>query len=216
MSVLSRTEIERRLQLDVENPENLHITPLLDRQAILSGDSIDLRLGTHFIVPASPAPIINSPGETDQMELGHRLHVPLGSFLTVPAQTTVLGMTLEFIKIPVDLCGMILTKSSVARNFLVIETAPWIHPGYRGCLTLEIANVSNSAMVLYTGRTIGQLILMTLGQGAETTCLQGNYVGPVLPELPIFNHPRRDLEKIGIGADRFVPVALSLPITKSS
>jgi deoxycytidine triphosphate deaminase len=42
----------------------------------------------------------------------------------------------------------------------VVETAPWIHPEYRGCLTLEIANVSNTAVLLYPGRPIGQLILL--------------------------------------------------------
>jgi hypothetical protein len=38
----------------------------------------------------------------------------------------VLGATLEYIKLPVDVSGQILTKSSIARMFMVIESAPWM------------------------------------------------------------------------------------------
>jgi dCTP deaminase len=85
---------------------------------------------------------------------------------------------------------------------MVIETAPWIHPGYRGCLTLEIANVSNTPLILYPGRTIGQLILQELMPGPETdhseAALSGTYLGPIYPEAPSFNNPVDDLEAIGV------------------
>jgi dCTP deaminase len=125
--------------------------------------------------------------------------VPLGSYLVVPAHETVLGSTLEFIKLPSDLSGEILTKSSVARTFTVIETAPWIHPCYRGCLTLEIANASNTPLILYPGRLIAQMILMELLETvARESKLSGTYLAPVYPEAPTFNDPIDDLEHIGI------------------
>jgi dCTP deaminase len=124
---------------------------------------------------------------------------PLGSYLVVPAHQTVLGVTLEFIKLPHDVSGQILTKSSVARTFLVIETAPWIHPLYRGCLTLEIANVSNTPLLLYPGFPIGQLILMSLEPPArKDMLLTGSYVGPIEPEAPSLLHPSSTLAEIGI------------------
>ena len=103
----------------------------------------------------------------------------------LPAHQTVLGATLEYIKMPYDVSGQILTKSSVARMFMVIETAPWIHPLYRGCLTLEIANVSNTAIVLYPGMTIGQLVLLNTTMAEQPAKLLGTYVGPVYPEAPV-------------------------------
>jgi len=119
--------------------------------------------------------------------------------LVVPAHETVLGVTLEFIKLPSDLSGEILTKSSVARTFMVIETAPWIHPSYRGCLTLEIANVSNTPLILYPGRLIGQLILMRLeGASKDEARLSGSYLAPTFPEAPMFREPGEDLQAIGI------------------
>jgi dUTPase len=116
-----------------------------------------------------------------------------------PAHQTVLGATLEFIKLPYDLSGEILTKSSVARTFIVVETAPWIHPEYRGCLTLEIANVSNVPVLLYPGRSIGQLILLAVGrEREEDSKLNRTYFGPVYPEGPSFSNPDVDLRRIGV------------------
>jgi dCTP deaminase len=120
---------------------------------------------------------------------------------------------LEFIKLPHDLAGEILTKSSVARTFTVIETAPWIHPNYRGCLTLEIANGSNTPILLYPGRRIGQLILMEITDGAdarmtrsvEEGALNSTYFGPVFPEPPEFKDPNRDLKAIGVRYIRIIP-----------
>jgi dCTP deaminase len=119
------------------------------------------------------------------------VHIPFGNDLVLPAHQTVLGVTLEFIKLPHDVSGQILTKSSIARSFLVIETAPWIHPNYRGCLTLEIANVSNSTLILHPGMPIGQLILISVDNPEEIEFLSGKYVGPIRPEAPSNQAPHK-------------------------
>lgn len=209
MSVLPKKEIKRRLELSIKNPASLVITPLLQRAEVLGNtskdaDSIDLRLGTYFLLPQVPPVPFTYPCKDSAKQSHVRVHVPLGSYLVVPAHETVLGSTLEFIKLPSDLSGEILTKSSVARTFTVIETAPWIHPGYRGCLTLEIANASNTPLILYPGRLIAQLILMSI-QGAtlNESRLSGTYLAPVYPEAPLFNDPADDLAKIGIPKAQF-------------
>jgi dCTP deaminase len=87
---------------------------------------------------------------------------------------------------------------------MVIETAPWIHPGYRGCLTLEIANVSNTPLILYPGRKIAQLILMELsGEANVPKQLSGTYIAPVHPEPPMFEDPKEELGRIGVPAGDF-------------
>src|ERR1700677_136320 len=190
MAVLSKNDINQRRQLSVDEPKSLVITPLLDDDAF-DEDAVDLRLGTYFLLPQiPPQPFVDptSSGAAQQSYL--RLHTPLGAYFVLPAHQTVLGATLEYIKLPYDLSGQILTKSSVARTFMVIETAPWIHPLYRGCLTLEIANVSNTPLLLYPGRFVGQLILMELDQEKPATRkLSGSYLGPVYPEPPVFKDP---------------------------
>src|SRR5882757_6250312 len=151
MAVISKVEIKKRMELPVENPRSLVITPLLDVDSAFSADSVDVRLGSHFLLPEVP-PLPFLAMDSESAKPAHvRVHVPWGKYVVVPAHQTVLGATLEFIKIPVDFSAQILTKSSIARTFVVIETAPWVHPSYRGCLTLEIANVSNTPLLLHPG-----------------------------------------------------------------
>jgi dCTP deaminase len=201
MSVLSKQDINERRKLPVTAAKNLVITPMLDED-VFDEDSLDLRLGTYFLLPQIPPQPFVAPTSSATAEQSYlRLHTPLGAYFVLPAHQTVLGATLEFIKLPFDVSGQILTKSSVARTFMVIETAPWIHPLYRGCLTLEIANVSNTAIVLYPGMTIGQLILLNTSIDKEPEKLSGTYVGPVYPEAPQPRDPGKALS--GIGLERY-------------
>ena len=211
--VLTRSDILSRLwDYPVSSQESLVITPLLYEKEgdVFDADSVDLRLGNYFLLPRTLDRPYFSPDRSSATSLHDRVHVPLGEFLVVPAHQTVLGATLEFIKMPSDLSGQVLTKSSVARTFIVVETAPWIHPQYRGCLTLEIANVSNTPVLLYPGRPICQLVLMRLarkekdvevegiGASQEVSDIETNYFGPVYPEAPKFRNPEDDLLGIGI------------------
>jgi dCTP deaminase len=214
MAVLSRKAISNRLRLDIEHKQSLVVTPLLARDEAFDDDSLDLRLGSYFLLPRVPGFPFYCPDEQSSFSFHTRVHVPLGDFLVVPAHQTILGATLEFIKLPHDVAGEILTKSSVARTFTVIETAPWIHPNYRGCLTLEIANGSNTPILLYPGRRIGQLVLMNVSDGevepengTETSerPLSSTYFGPVFPEPPEFKDPDRDLKAIGVRKVRIIP-----------
>jgi len=197
--VFSKVEFADRLDRDASDPRGLVITPLLNRDNALDADSVDLRLGTHFLLPRSlPEPYF-SPDKRTATSLHLKVHVPLGRYLVVPAHQTVLGSTLEFIKLPCDASGEILTKSSVARTFIVVETAPWIHPEYRGCLTLEIANVSNTPVLLYPGRPIAQLILLHVARVHDPKVkLKSTYFGPIHPEPPSFKNPEDDLFEIGV------------------
>jgi dCTP deaminase len=184
------------MRLPITDPKSFVVTPLLSPDKF-DVDSLDLRLGTHFLLPQIPPEPFYYPSKT--VAPSHlRVHVPVGAYIVVPAHQTVLGVTLEFIKLPFDVCGEILTKSSVARTFIVIETAPWVHPSYRGCLTLEIANVSNTPLLLYPGRLIGQLVLMDVDKPVKQEKLSGSYLGPVYPEPPKFQDPWQDLRDIGV------------------
>jgi dCTP deaminase len=203
LAVLSKEQIFQRLNRKITEPSALVISPLLQAKKSFDSDSVDMRLGTHFLLPQVPPRPYFYPG-SESSKLGYqRVHIPLGNYLVVPAHETVLGVTLEFIKLPFDISGQILTKSSVARTFVVIETAPWIHPSYRGCLTLEIANVSNTPLLLYPGRLVAQLILFDVAEATPATKQSGTYLGPVYPEAPVFRDPERDLAVIGVSKGEF-------------
>jgi dCTP deaminase len=197
--ILTDQDIKSRLE---GNPGDIHTFVIAPRPKEIRGDSIDLRLGSCFFVPRAHRSPCFIPGLTNASYLYSEQYVPYGSCLVVPAHHTVLGSTLEYIKLPSDVSGKILTKSSWARTFITIETAPWIHPLYRGCLTLEIANVSNTPVVLYPGVEIAQLILLRTmhdtrqdGHGQAS----GRYIGPVRPEPAQLEGPQKSLETLAIG-----------------
>ena len=106
MAVLSKREIDERRKLPVGEAESLVITPILGEE-VFDEESVDLRLGTYFLMPQiPPQPFIdpNSPKAVGQSYL--RLHTPLGSYFVLPAHQTVLGATLEYIKLPFDVSGL--------------------------------------------------------------------------------------------------------------
>lgn len=156
-------------------------------------DAIDLRLGPRFVLsrPHSIASVdfrIPRDSQTaDTLELLRAqevVHLPKGATVVIPPHGTILGATLEFLKLPNNACGQVLTKSSLARRFVTIATAPWIHPLYRGCLTLEIANASSVALRLRVGDAIAQLVLFSIASAdSPQQDTIDEYAGPTYPEL---------------------------------
>lgn len=198
MGVLSQQSILDRMERTIEDRGGIIITPL-PLVEDWSNDAVNLRLGNHFLLPQSPPPPFIA---LDNIRLNQtRVQVPWGEYLVLPPHHTVLGSTMEFIKLPIDVSGQILTRSSIARTFIIIETAPWIHPGYRGCLTLEIANVSNTPILLHPGIPIGQLLLLTVDltedEKKQPEILKGSYIGPTFPEAPTFKPLREQLQRVG-------------------
>lgn len=212
MSVLSRDEIRKRLRKAIHDPLSMVITPLLDEE--FDYDAIDLRLGCYFRLPAISSIECIRPYREAHLEgrvtyYPELIHKPYGRIektrgtkapprkssdaadgaLILQPQHAVLATTLEYIKMPADVSGEILTKSSWARVFISMASAPWIHPLYRGCLTLEISNIGNVPIALPVGEPIAQLVFMKVeGQTkkVEEDLIEGLYAGAVMPEAPIF------------------------------
>jgi dCTP deaminase len=70
----------------------------------------------------------------------------------------VLGQTLEWVELPVDLVARLEGRSSLGRiGLLIHSTAGYVDPGWKGNLTLELSNVANLPIALYHGMKIGQI-----------------------------------------------------------
>jgi dCTP deaminase len=94
-----------------------------------------------------------------------RFDVPFRhSFLLHPG-TLVLVPTLEWVVIPKDLQGVVTARSSWAREGLSIATATLINPGYKGIVTLELANLGQIPITLYPGLRLAQIAFYELTQG---------------------------------------------------
>lgn len=211
--VASIREVRKRLRLCPGDPQGLLITPLLSPKKAVDKDAIDLRLGTDFVLVRSDRLAVNVPGKAQGDQYQRTLFVPFGRYLVLPGHHAVLAATLEFIKMPADMSGMILTKSSWARTFITIETAPWVHPNFRGCLTLEIANVSETPITLYPGLRIAQMVFFMVEQKKARlkNRIPQDYLGPVRPEAPSFEPPEKALhEELGLREEHVVLPLLNM------
>ena len=80
----------------------------------------------------------------------------------------ILGSTLEEVKIPNDLVGIIEGRSSVGRLGITAHiTAGYIDPGFNGRITLEITNVSTKPFILKKGMSICQIVFQELSCECE-------------------------------------------------
>jgi dCTP deaminase len=168
--------------------------------------SIDLRLGRWFLTLHSTGlPQLNfseRPRE-DEHRYAQRHFVRFdGEFFLHPGRF-LLGATLEWIRMPQQCCGAIVGKSSLGRHGLIIETAPVVHPGFSGCLTLELANVGEIPIALYPGMEIAQLqLIYTDGMAKNDSSRFKGLRRPVLGSVeldPVLSRLRKETAAKPVG-----------------
>jgi dCTP deaminase len=164
--MLSAPELVERLQKTAKHPvPGLSIVPHPNLQAMLDSgaSSVDLRLGRWFRTMRHPktAVLKLSDGQDEKSDtfLSKEHFIRFDDEFTLHPGQFVLGITLEWIRLAFDLAGYVTGKSSWGRRGLIIETAAGIHPGFTGCLALELANVGNIPIALAPGMTVCQLFL---------------------------------------------------------
>jgi dCTP deaminase len=91
-----------------------------------------------------------------------RFDIPFGASFLLHPGSLILVPTLEWVKIPEAIQGVVTARSSWAREGLSIATATIINPGYRGIVTLELANLGEIPIALYPGLRLCQLALNDL------------------------------------------------------
>lgn len=156
--MLSAAEIKRGLR----SQAGFAVTPLLDEDQI-KGASVDLRLGPDLIVTARETGVgVFDPIRVDELE--ERLHDyqtyirrPLGSAFFLHPGDFAIARSLEYVTLPQDLAAQAVGRSSWGRLGLVVATATLVQPGFRGTITLELANVGTVPLTLYVGVRVAQL-----------------------------------------------------------
>jgi len=79
----------------------------------------------------------------------------------------ILASTIEFIKVSDDMVLRVEGKSSLARMGILVHTAGFVDPGFKGNITLEISNQSNLAVALYPRMNICQIAVHSMTSPAE-------------------------------------------------
>jgi dCTP deaminase len=149
---------------------DLVVSPILSADQI-GASSVDLRMGTVVLVaragaqshvdPSAYRKGMNKPEDHDSIRAKQQKHerfdIPFGqSFLLHPGSLALVP-TLEWILLPYDIQGMVTARSSWAREGLNIATATIVNPGYRGIVTLELANFGEIPIMLYPGLRLAQI-----------------------------------------------------------
>lgn len=92
---------------------------------------------------------------------------------------TMLGSTIEKVRLPADICARVEGKSSWGRKYLLIHcTAGFIDPGFEGNVTLEFVNLGKQDIVMMPGMPIAQICFMQMTAPAAKP-YQGRYQGSV-------------------------------------
>jgi dCTP deaminase len=168
-----------------DDRKQLVVTPLLDAGTQIGPGSIDLRLGTSFI--------LFKHAEISHVKSGEELRSPPKSielvkkdfgehFVLHPSQFA-LADTFEFIALPADLCAYVTSRSRYGRAGLVIATAIYIHPFWRGFLTLELQNCGTVPINLECGSRVAQIIISDSQISSRPDSFAEIPTGPSFPSL---------------------------------
>jgi dCTP deaminase len=206
MTTLSSSAIRSRLQA-ASMDERLVVSPILEEEQLKSGQaSIDVRLGSDFcfVAPSSMGLIDefgpNGAGATFA-ELYRHEYIPLGGRIIIHPHQFMLGQTLEYLRLPIDLMSYVVGRSTWGRAGLIVATAVGIHPLFAGNLTLELRNLGETPLVLYPGQTIAQLFFHTVvgpdGAPATEKPVNAQYAGAdMIPRRISSDATRKTILKI--------------------
>ncbi len=147
-----------------DEKQRLIITPIISPRAQFQPTSVDLRLGTEFLlIKSSRLEYFNLLEEEKEAKLRLSEYTefvkvgPEGEFVLHPRQFA-LGCTLEYVALPPDLAGRLEGKSTWGRMGLQVHsTAGFVDPGFAGALTFELQNAGAVAIPLYPGMTVAQI-----------------------------------------------------------
>ncbi len=198
MGVLNREKLLEYIE-EIDYKKKLVVTPLLSKDQI-GPASIDVRLGSSTIIPRKTYADKQDVTEREtirevERRLYERRRLKYHSRFVLHPNQLILGVTLEYLSLPSTLFCSIASRSSWGRLGLIIATASAVQPGFKGCLTLELVNLSESPIALYPGLLVGQLVFEEMaeksGEPAEYT---GRYDCPTEAELPKFFAQTTDKE----------------------
>ena len=135
--------------------------------ALVQPSSVDCRMDSFFRV-FNNSKYTHIDPKLRQDELTTLVEVPEGDPFVLHPGEFVLGSTLERFTLSNTIAARLEGKSSLGRlGLLTHSTAGFIDPGFDGCITLELSNVSNLPITLWPGMKVGQLAIFNLTSPAE-------------------------------------------------
>lgn len=121
----------------------------------VSSMGYDIRLGSRFkAFNAAKAPFMRADPKDMRDEYYDHFEGPQ---YVIPPGAMVLGESVERFRVPKDVIGVALGKSTYARAGVNVHITP-LEPGWEGILTIEITNNNQCPAVVYAGEGISQVL----------------------------------------------------------
>ncbi|HVZ58463.1 MAG TPA: dCTP deaminase [Patescibacteria group bacterium] len=179
--ILSDRDIKKRLK-----EKTIVIKPAPDLKEQLGSNSLDLRLGNSFrIFDHSKFAYIDPFNKNISSDVTREVIVKKGESFIIQPGDFVLGTTIEFVELPDDLVGSLEGRSSIGRLGVIIHsTAASVECGFRGHITLELANMGKMPVALYPGMRICSIAFAEMSSPAEVPYYKkknAKYVGQLGP-----------------------------------
>ncbi len=160
--VLSDQDIKKLIE-----ERKITIKPAPDFSIQLGPCSLDLRLSDIFRVFDYGKHAYLDPFRKNGDSVTRRVKIKRGEAFIIHPGDFILAATEEYITLPSDLIGRLEGRSSIGRLGIVIHsTAGRIDPGWRGNVTLEIANMGKIPVALYPNMRICSVSFETLSSPA--------------------------------------------------
>jgi dCTP deaminase len=170
--ILGNTEIQRAIDEGrlIIRPEPLPRRPAEGEGCPYDTRSVNLTLADEISIPRPGTYVIDLTRKGSLADFlvqnSSRLRIEPGQGFILEPNQFILARTREHVELPIQpgsdlsLAARIEGKSSRARcGILVHITAPTVHPGFKGTLTLEVINLGPNAFMLRPGMAIAQLMV---------------------------------------------------------
>ncbi len=163
------------------------ITPKPNLKTQLGSCALDLQLGNVYrVFNHSKTPYLDPRDPKTLSGVTTEIRVVNGDAFTLHPGEFILAVTKEYIKMPDDLTGRLEGRSSIGRLGVVVHsTAATIDAGFRGNITLELANMGRIPVMLYPGMRICSVSFEELTSPAEVPYYKkkaAKYAGQKKPE----------------------------------
>jgi dCTP deaminase len=146
----------------LDEETGLFVQPILDEDIQIGPSSIDLRLDSYFMeIKHTASDVVKPDVPTDPSSYTSLVEVdPSKDSYTLQPGKFVIGQTLEYIRLPENIYGILDGRSSLGRLGVVVHsTASSVDPGWEGHLTLELGNNGEMGVKMIPLMRVARLIL---------------------------------------------------------
>ncbi len=140
----------------------------------LSSFGYDIRLASEFKLFNPPQDIIIDPKRIQE----NVFRSIKADMCTIAANSFVLARSLEYFRIPGNVLGIVVGKSTYARCGILVNVTP-LEPSWEGFLTISISNTSPRPVKIYADEGIAQVLFFESDEKCNLSYRQrqGKYQG---------------------------------------